>query len=158
MIDWSKPSDRVTPNFTVRECLLLPSWGVLHIPSEAEKAGLIKVCELLEKVRFFASDKLKRDCPITVTCMIRPKSVNAPGHAGHGKDYNKFVKGASRSAHIGGQAVDFYIKDVDCDRLRKLLVSKLEEWQCRMESLHGAGWVHMDLYPPTDGRRYFKPL
>jgi uncharacterized protein YcbK (DUF882 family) len=90
--------------------------------------------------------------------MIRPKSTNAPGHAGHNKDYNKFVKGAPRSAHIPGLAVDFSIEGVDCDRLRKLLVPKLEEFDCRMESLHGAGWVHMDLMSPTEGRRYFKPF
>jgi hypothetical protein len=148
----------VTTNFTVGECTLLPSWGCHHITSTNEQVNLTRVCELLEKVRFFASDKLKKDCPIKIHCMIRPKSVNAPGHAGHGKDYNKFVKGAPRSAHISGLAVDFSIEGVDCDRLRKLLVPKLTEFDCRMESLHGAGWVHLDLIPPTEGRRYFKPF
>lgn len=151
MIDWTNPAAQVTAHFTVRECCYLPSWSVLHQPSNAEQANLTQVCELMEKVREFLGT------PINVHCMIRPQAVNAPGDPHDGQDYNAAVGGASHSAHAIGLACDFDAEGLDCDDVRARLLPELEGWGCRMEQRSGSGnWVHVDLAPVT-GHRYFKP-
>lgn len=152
MIDWTRSSSKITQHFTVKEACWLPSWGVLHKPNAKERDGLIRMCELLEKVR--AAVK----APITVHCMLRPSKVNAPGTKAHGKDYNYHVKGAANSAHISGLACDFHVSGTDCDDLRKFLLPMLESWGARMEDAPGTNWCHIDLKEvPPGGNRFFKP-
>jgi hypothetical protein len=152
VIDWSSPSAKITENFTVREACFLPSWGILHRANAKERENLIKVCELLEKVRAAVN------APIVVHCMIRPPKVNAPGSKWNKQDYNAAVQGAAGSAHRDGLAVDFHVPGTNCDDLRTFLLPFLESWDCRMERAEGTDWVHLDLRPvPPRGNRYFKP-
>lgn len=153
-IDWANPASPITAHFTVREATLLPSWGVLHAPSGAERANIVRTCQLLERVR----DLLKEG--IVVDCMIRPTFVECPGSPYHGQDYNAHVGGATHSAHIQGLACDFRSSGFRVpDGVRRMLEPYLEEFGCRMERKPGASWIHVDLYPPTisGGQRYFTP-
>jgi hypothetical protein len=152
LIDWSKPESKIGKYFTVKEALFLPSWGVLHIPNDIEKAAILRMAEKMDVIREY----LER--PIHVTCWIRPKVVNCPNHPGYnGKNYNAAVGGAFKSAHIEGIAVDFTVSAITASDVRFLLKDKLEEFQIRMENHHG-NWTHVDLRDvPPGGSRYFKP-
>lgn len=153
MTNWSDPAGRVTSNFTVKEACFLPSWGVLHQPSAEEKANLLRLCLTMERLRKIIGK------PINVHCMLRPNKANAPGSEHDGKDYNKFIKGAKRSAHLTGLACDFSVTGMTCDEVRALLLPGLLAVGIRMEDLPGSSWVHVDLLNPllSGGRRYFKP-
>lgn len=139
MIDWTKGDIKVTPNFTVKDCLWLPRWSRLHTPTEEEKSNLIRLCGLMEKVRVLLGNK-----PITIHCMIRPQ------------EYNTLIGGAKKSAHLKGLAADFSIKGENCDKLRDLLIPHLVRLNCRMEDMPGSNWVHVDLAPVMT-TRFFKP-
>lgn len=151
MIDWTNPDDKISRRFTVREALLLPSWGVLHVPSEEEKANILKMAAIMDIVR----DRLGK--PIKVHCWIRPTSANCPGSPHDGGNYNLAAGSkALRSAHIIGKAVDFDIGD-NCDNVRAVLAPMLEELGLRQEDAPGTNWVHLDCQEPLPGgRRNFK--
>ncbi len=140
-------------HFTLRDALLLPSWGVQHTPSPSEMANLIKTFQKLEQIRMFLGGNA-----INVHCAIRP-ILNCPGSPHHGESYNSFVGGATHSAHIVGLAVDWSPVGLSCDDAKALLLPKLEEFNVRMEDNGaGANWVHCDLAPvPPGGNRFFKP-
>jgi hypothetical protein len=149
-LDWSDPKCKIGKFFTVKDALWLPSWKVLHSPSESEKAEILKMAAAMDAVREFLQ------LPISVHVWIRPSSVNAPGTPHHGKDYNAFVKGAKSSAHKFGRAVDWSCKGLTCDEVRAKLEPKLEEFGLRMEDLPGSTWVHLDNMP-VKAKRFFKP-
>lgn len=149
-INWLDPKAKISKYFTVKEALYLPSWQVMHIPSESEKANILKMAAKMDRVR-----ELMNNFPISVHVWIRPV-LNQPGHPKHGQDYNTFIKGAKNSAHKTGEAVDWSIKGEDCDKLRIALLIKLEELELRMEDLPGSNWIHLDCRPVV-GKRFFKP-
>jgi hypothetical protein len=148
-VDWTNPESKVSKYFTVRECLWLPSWQVIHIPSEDEKANILKQAEKMDLIRVFL------DAPIRIHCWIRP-ILNNPASPNHGKDYNAFVKGAKNSAHKIGLATDWDAHGISCDDARTKLEPKLEEWQIRMERMPGGNWVHNDSAQVVV-YRYFNP-
>jgi hypothetical protein len=150
-IDWSNPQTKISKYFTVKEALYLPSWKIMHIPSSAEKFNIVELAKKMDMVR----DHIGTG--ITVSVWIRPNKVNAPGTEHHGKDYNAFVKGVPKSAHIEGKAVDWVSGSRSCDKLREIVLPKLEEFGLRMEKLPGSNWVHIDDRAPASGVRYFKP-
>lgn len=150
-IDWSNPKSKISKYFTVEEALLLPSWKVMHIPSNAEKQNIVELAKKMDKVRELINH------PIRVSCWIRPSKVNAPGTKHHGQDYNAFVKGAKRSAHIEGKAIDWVAPKKNCDDIRAIIVPKLEEFGLRCEDLPGSNWVHCDDREPINNNRFFKP-
>lgn len=152
IIDWSNPESQISVNFKVKEALLLPSWNILHVPSEEEKSNIIKAAQMMEIIREYLGN------PIHINCWIRPQITNCPGSKSNGKDYNKFVGGARNSAHIEGLACDFTVSRMTCDDVRHTLEPKLEEFKIRMENKPGSGWIHCDsrdLLP--GGRRFFIP-
>lgn len=149
--DWMNPKARISPNFTVGEALLLPKWGVHHIPNPAQTANIVRTTALLERIRAFLGGKA-----ITVTSWIRPGVANVPGHSKHGQDYNALIGGAKSSAHREGLAVDFRVAGMTCDEVRAALKPKLEEWNFRMENLPESSWVHVDLFSPRPNR-FFRP-
>ena len=169
-IDWTNPAAKISKYFTVREALWLPSWRVMHVPSEAEKASIVKTALSMDKVRDFLGTA------ISVSVWIRPKKLNCPGFdpksikisptdpkreakqkALDALDYNSFIGGAASSAHITGCAVDWTTKGT-CDQARAKLKPKLDEFDLCMEDLPGATWVHNDTLPPRDQTgRFFKP-
>lgn len=148
-IDWSNPKSKISKYFTVKEALWLPSWGVMHMPSEEEKANILKHAVKMDLIREFLN------APINVHCWIRPV-LNNPSSKYHGQDYNAFVKGAKNSSHRVGLATDYSASGLNCDDVRAKLEPKLEEWGLRMENLSGSNWVHVDS-APVISTRYFKP-
>lgn len=149
-IDWTNPEQKISKYFSVKEALYLPSWKVLHIPNEQEKANILKTAEVMDKIREFLGK------PISVHVWLRP-TLNNPSHAKHGQDYNLFIKGAKASAHKVGLAVDWSCRDYTCDKVRELLLPKLEEFNIRVEDLPGSNWVHTGTDWKPGKSRFFKP-
>ena len=150
-IDWTNPAEKITPHFTVKDALWLPTWGRLANESDGLddtiKANLIQTCEIMERIRVILG------VPINVNCMYRPKNYNAiiPGAAAH-------------SAHVEGLACDYEANlgmgdlVANCNEARKILLPCLEQFQIRMENKPDGNWVHNDLRPvPAGGHRYFIP-
>jgi|WetSurMetagenome_2_1015567.scaffolds.fasta_scaffold38650_2 hypothetical protein len=142
-------SDKVSPHFTLGECVYLPSWKIYHVPNSKEIANIIKTCEVLEKIRTMWNK------PINIHCFLRPTVVNCPGSSYNGQNYNAFVGGVSSSAHITGLGVDFDMGE-DCDLTRAKLLPHLICLNIRMEDLPKANWIHIDLNSPKPNR-FFKP-
>ena len=148
-IDWTNPEAMVSDHFSVRETCLLPSWGVIHVPSDEEKANIYKHACKMDIVR----EQIGK--PIHVHCWIRPKVANCPGSQYNGQDYNAHVGGASHSSHILGLAIDFDIGE-DCNENRKQWEPMLEKWDMRMENLAGP-WVHLSSDWEPGKTRFFIP-
>jgi hypothetical protein len=150
-LDWAKPASKISKYFTVKEALWLPSWEIIHLPSDQEKAEILKTAEKMDLIREYLGQ------PIIVHCWIRPKCANAPATKWDRKNYNAFVGGAPGSAHAEGKAVDFHVAKMTCGEVRQILTSKLEDFQIRMEDIDG-NWVHIDTrHPPKKKSRFFKP-
>lgn len=151
-IDWTNPSDKISNHFTVKEACLLPSWGVLHVPSDDEQANILAMAAIMDQVRDFVGK------PINVHCWIRPTSANCPGSQHDGGNYNVAAGStALHSAHIIGKAVDWDC-GVVCDDTRNQIMAQLEPWGVRMENRPGSGWVHLDDQPVAPGgHRFFLP-
>jgi len=151
MIDWNDPKSQITEHFTVHDATYLPTWQIYHQPSDVEKQNIITTAGKMELVR----QELGR--PLLAHCWIRPTSVNCPGSAYHGRNYNALVGGAKNSPHIDGEAVDFNPVAMTCGDARAVLLPKLEEFQIRMENIEG-NWVHIDTRQPLAGHpRFFRP-
>lgn len=151
-VDWSNPESMVSKHFTVKETCWLPSWQVIHIPSEEEKQNILKQAAKMDLIRDFLG------VPINVHCWIRP-ILNNPASEYHGRDYNGFVHGAKNSSHKIGLATDYDAVGHKCiDIINEILDNnKLEELQLRMEN-NGSdpSWIHLDSSPVIT-RRYFNP-
>jgi hypothetical protein len=137
-IDWTKPDERISKYFCVREALWLPSWNKLATPTEEEKANILKLAAKLDLIREFIK------CPMEISSWLRPLQ------------YNKLIGGAPNSMHIKGLAAD-WTTQYDDDAMRKLILPQLSYWKIRMECLPGSCWVHVDLKQVEDKYRYFKP-
>lgn len=145
MIVWTDQNCHVTPHFTVKDCLWLPRWSRLATEddglTELVKSRLVNLCNKMELVRVFLGNR-----PINPHVTFRPTA------------YNVLVKGAKNSAHLYGDAMDFDVKGLTCDEVRKLIVPKLALWNMRCERLKvGSPWVHCDCRSPGAGGRYFFP-
>ena len=151
-VDWNDPNCKISKHFTVKEALWLPSWQVMHIPSEEEKANILKHAANMDKIREFLGASLN------VHCWIRPGALNNPNSDKNGQDYNAFVKGAKNSSHKLGLATDYDASGLNCDDVRAKLEPKLEEFGLRMERMPNGPWVHNDSASvPVGGNRYFIP-
>jgi len=154
MIDWTNSEQKISKYFKVKEVLLLPSWGVYHVPSEQEKEEIVKLAQIMDIIRE------KFNASISVHCWIRPTSANCPGSRYHGKNYNLEVGSTStKSGHIFGMAIDFHVKGYEgkdgCAKVRAALEPILESLDIRMEDIDGS-WVHVDT-KPVISKRFFKP-
>lgn len=149
-INWQYSTDKISTHFSVNDALYLHKWGRLANESDGLnneiKENLINLCAKMEVVRHFLGD-----LPIIVQCTYRPE------------EYNKLVKGATNSAHKYGMAMDFVVQGYEgndgCDKIRSLLVPKLEEFGLRMEDISDRldrTWIHIDVRDPVHNR-YFKP-
>lgn len=174
-IDWSDPKAKITDRISVGEALTLQSWGVMHVPSEDEKAAIIgiaiaagKAIDVLEKI-------IGRHASINIHAFIRPEKANCPNSKWNGYDYNRYIyetqvwkdlseeekakKTVPKSPHRTGHAIDFHIGGYEgaekCAQIRQMLLPHLEELGLRMEDLNG-GWVHLDNLPVVHAR-FFKP-
>lgn len=149
-IDWKNPKAKVSKYFTVGECTYLPSWKCYHYPSDLEKKNLIAQSKKMDLVRELINK------PIIIHVWIRPSKLNNPKSQHHGQNYNKFIKGASKSGHLVGKAADFHVKGMACEAAKQKILPKLKEFKLRMEN-NGtqANWIHVDS-KPVIFRRYFK--
>ncbi len=147
-MDWTNPKEHLSPHFTVHDCLYLPSWGIHHIPSEEEKTNILNTLSKMELIRAYLG------VPINVHVTIRPEKVNNPGSSYNLKDYNSFIGGSPKSAHIKGLAMDFNPIGMTCSDAKAKLLIKLIDFNIRMES-DTIDWIHIDLTPPNPNR-YFK--
>ena len=133
--------------FTHREALWLPTWKRMANGGDGLNdeimANLIDTFKRLDRLRATVGR------PINVHCAFRPPL------------YNKLVKGAPKSAHLTGQAVDFDIWGLSCNAVRIYLIqhNMLEQLNMRMEDNGpAADWIHLDTKPvPPGGLRFFKP-
>lgn len=148
-IDWNDPTSKISKHFTVKEALWLPSWQVLHKPSDNEKVNILKQAAKMDLIRDFLGVSVR------IHCWIRPV-LNNPESIHHGQDYNALVRGAKNSAHKIGLATDYDAEGLNCDDVRAKLVPKLDEWEIRMEKMPGGNWVHNDC-APVIVYRYFNP-
>ena len=140
-VEWTKADAQISNYFTVRDALWLPSWSRLARVEDGlgpdQKQSLCALFTKMDTVRVFFNK------PIIVHVTFRPKS------------YNALVKGAPNSAHIQGMAVDFHVKDVDCDVARAMIVPLLPVWKMRCENLKGSSWVHLDTRDPGPGGNWY---
>lgn len=144
MIDWTNPTQQVTPHFSVHECLYLPTWSRLANESDGLtddiQNQLVLLCITLEKLRNFLG------VPFNVHCMYRPPA------------YNDSIGAPTNDVHSMGQAVDFDCgPNVTCDQVKGHLMPVLEQYGIRMENNgNGANWVHVDIHP-VGFARFFNP-
>ena len=152
MTDWTDPTSMVSNHFSVKECTLLPSWGVMHQTSAAEQANIARTAQVMDQVR----ELLGR--PMNIHCWIRPTQANCPGSSHDGDNYTVAAGStAPHSAHIIGLAVDFDCGE-DCDTTRQTLMPVLESMGLRMENRPQSNWVHLDIAEvPPGGHRFFIP-
>lgn len=174
-IDWSDPKAKITSRFSVGEALTLQSWGVIHVPSEEEKAAIVGISNAAGKAMDVLEKIIGRHVSINVHAFMRPEKANIPGSKWDGMDYNRYIyetqvwkdltpeekakKTVPKSPHRTGHAIDFHIGGFEgaekCAQIRQMLLPHLEELGLRMEDLNG-GWVHLDNLPVVHAR-FFKP-
>ena len=131
--------DHISDHFQWGEVLFLGKIGVYFYPTKIQAENMkYFIKKKVEKVRKFLG------IPMVITSGIRPP------------EYNKLIHGAELSKHIDGLAIDFYCKEISADKLRTLLLPKLEAFDIRMENLPGSSWVHID-NGPVIRSRYFIP-
>ena len=154
LINWTKPQDKISKYFTVKDACHLPSWDVYHVPSEAEQQNILKQAKILDSLVDEVGLK------IIVHCWIRPTSANCPDNKKyHGQNYNKFVGStATTSSHIKGIGTDFHFEGketaAECLEMReKKLLPLLDKYKIRMEKKAGS-WIHID-HAPVISNRYF---
>jgi len=170
-INWADPKSKITSRFSVGEALTLQSWGVMHVPSEEEKAAIISIAQGVGKAADVLEKQLGRHVSINVHAFMRPEKANIPGSKWNGQDYNRYIyetqvwkdlspeekakKTVPKSPHRTGHAIDFHIVGYEgpegCAKIRAILLPHLEELGLRMEDLNG-GWVHLDNLPVIHSR------
>lgn len=142
-------------HFSWKEALWLNSINEFHQPSDEEVANIIELCQRLDKAREFIGK------PFHVNCWIRPNKVSCTNPKYQGFDYNKLIGGASKSSHIAGQAVDFYVDSLTVDQVQDLLKPKLSEFQLAGEKNGSAvkrNWLHLQSRILPDGTyRFYNP-
>lgn len=165
-IDWNDTTQKISRYFSVGDALYLPSWKVYHVPTSDEKFNILRTAAKLDLIRDFLGKSIKVHCwlrPLKVDChpgfkgqlsQVKPDTV-AKHQALKDLNYNAYVGGAPKSSHTLGIAIDFSCS-LPCDKVRELLLPKLEFWNARMEDLEGSSWVHID-YAPVKSTRFFKP-
>lgn len=175
-INWADPKAKVGDRFTVKEALLLPSWGVMHVPSEDEKKAIVNIAAKVNDAALYLENKLGHKISIIVHAFVRPEKANCPGSKWDGKDYNRYIyetqvwknlteeekakKTVPKSPHRTGHAVDFHIVGFEgkegCLKIRELLKEVLEKLGLRMERMDNGAWIHLDDMPVINAR-YFNP-
>jgi len=174
-INWKNPKSRLSANFSVGEALTLPSWGVMHEPSEDEKEAIKNIAQKVTAITEDLGKQLGKQLRINVHAWMRPANSNIPGSKWHGQDYNRYIyetlvwkgltaeekakKTVPNSPHKTGHAIDFHYIGYEgkekCAEIRKLLLPLLEKHGLRMEDIEG-GWIHLDDLP-VKVNRFFKP-
>lgn len=128
------------PNFYWREVLELKQWAIHTFPKDNKvKYNLVKITEKLQIIRGILGDR-----PIKITSAYRPTQ------------YNEKIRGATNSYHKKGMALDFCHPKYNADRVREILLPRLESLGIRMENKPLSSWVHIDIGEVVN-ERFFKP-
>ncbi len=156
-----KPDEKISKYFTWKEALWLPELGRMADESD----GLDEKTLDNLKVLFGKMDKVREffGKPIIVHICFRSmqyhldlyKRINEKRKANGLPEQNVPMA----SGHLKGQAVDFHVKDMTCDQVKKKILDDkmLDIWIMRMEDNGaGAGWVHLDIKPKGPSGRFFK--
>jgi hypothetical protein len=131
----------LSPNFKLKEFILLPQWEISVLPSEEILTNLKTLANKLEEVRTLIKSPLK------ITSGYRPKI------------YNKFIGGSLGSMHLQGLAADVFPQDVKLKDAVEILIANVSSLQIRLEILPlTCNWIHIDLKQPVDGMRLFYPV
>lgn len=144
-IDWTDASIQITPHFSVKDALYLPTWSRLANESDGLndeiKENIIALFNKMETVREYFGNN-----PINVHVTYRPPA------------YNKLIGGAANSNHMQGLAMDFDIAGISCDDVRTKIVDNklLDLWDMRCENKPGSNWIHLD-NGPVIYSRFFIP-
>lgn len=174
-INWSDPKAKIAAKFSVSEALTLQSWGVMHVPSEAEQAAIVGIAQKVSQAAGILEQIIGRKVSISVHAFMRPEKANVPGSQWDGKDYNRYIyetqvwknltaeekakKTVPKSPHRTGHAIDFHIVGFEgkekCAQIRAMLLPHLEALGLRMEDMDG-GWIHLDDLAVVN-KRFFKP-
>ncbi len=139
-----QPDVKASNYFSWGELLTLSSWNRL---ATIEDGITEEILDNLNKLALKMDDVRRHfNKPIKVHVVYRPV------------EYNKLVKGAPKSSHVLGKAIDFSIPGLTCDEVRKQIIDSklLETLEMRMEDRPGSNWVHMD-YAPVVNKRFFLP-
>jgi uncharacterized protein YcbK (DUF882 family) len=125
-------------NFYWYELVYLSGLDSYIYTSKEVKENLIDICKRLQKIRDMFGKSIK------ITSGYRPAL------------YNKHINGAAKSQHVLGKAIDFKVKGVSADRVRKKILPELEKLGLRMEDLPKSTWVHIDT-KKVGRKRFFQP-
>lgn len=136
-MDWTKPTDHVSPHFTISDACLLHAFNRLATAADGmDTAKLIALCAKMEQIRGILGQ------PINVHCMFRSP------------EYNLKIGAPAHDVHSMSLACDF-----DCAphltiaQIQAILEPQLEQLGIRMER-NTPTWVHVDLHPVMNAR-YF---
>ncbi len=118
----------MTPNFTLSE-FTKTSTGLKNEPSDADKARLLILANMLELVRAACGNR-----PISISSGYRSKAVN------------KAVRGSKTSAHMRGDAADFMVSGLSAKESCKIIRESGIVFDQLIEEYHkGTEWVHIGL-------------
>jgi hypothetical protein len=85
-LDWNNPASKLSENFTVKDALLLPSWGAQHVPSDTEKEAIKGIAEKVTKALAIIAKETGKPAHASVHAWMRPEVANIPGSQWNGKD------------------------------------------------------------------------
>lgn len=125
-------------NFTWREMLWCPQWGIYIFPSDDQIKAVCNFMPKAQKVREILG------VPMRITSGLRPFK------------YNDLIGGAPNSMHTKGRAIDFMSPRMEVPEIKRILLPKLEELGLRMED-DGRNRVHIDDKEPGFSGRFFRP-
>ena len=143
-IDWTNPEDKVSPHFTVKDAIWLPSWNRLA----TEQDGLnddIKSA-LLDLFTNCMEPLYELLGPIITHVSYRPEA------------YNKLIGGAPNSGHKLGKCCDFHASAHSINEAKDLILlhNMLEKLNCRMEK-GTSSWIHIGNDYTPGHNRFFLP-
>lgn len=121
--------------FTWSEALWMEKSHAYALPTDEQIHNIINMAQALDNIRGYYNK------PIKVHSWLR-----TPAH-------NQLIKGATKSAHLEGLAVDFTIPGVNVHKIQEELSKNVDLWPHRVEQATPT-WVHVDLRP---GHRLFYP-
>lgn len=111
--------------FTWGEALWMNDSGAYALPTAVQLHNIVNLAQALDKVREHYNK------PIMILSWLR-----TPAH-------NALVKGALKSAHLEGKAVDFVIPEINTFKIQEELSKNKLLWPWRGEK--GVSWVHLDI-------------
>lgn len=115
--------------FTWAEALWLNTLQAYAVPTEAQKLGIIRQAQALDKLREHFGQ------PLNVTSWLRPQK------------YNALIGGAPRSKHMEGIATDFTVEGLTVESVKSTIQKLGTKLYPGRGEINTTTWVHLDLTP-----------